>query len=50
MAGLGQREELLAAAWLMSLRSAHARRVYAGDRRAWLAERRGDVLAAGRGA
>ena len=37
MAGLGRREELLAAAWLMSLRSARTRRAYAGDLRAWLA-------------
>ena len=51
MAGLGQREELLAAAWLMSLRSARTRRAYAGDLRAWLAwlaERDVDVLEAGR--
>jgi Phage integrase, N-terminal SAM-like domain len=37
MAGLPAREELLAAAWLMSLRSARTRRAYAGDLRAWLA-------------
>ena len=37
LAGLGQREELLAAAWLMSLRAARTRRAYAGDLRAWLA-------------
>jgi hypothetical protein len=36
LADLGRREELLAAAWLMSLRSARTRRVYAGDLRAWL--------------
>ena len=51
MAGLGPREELLAAAWLMSLRSARTRRAYAGDLRGWLAwlEERGvDVLEAGR--
>jgi site-specific recombinase XerD len=51
VASLGQREELLAAAWLMSLRAARTRRAYAGDLRAWLAwlEERGiDVLAAGR--
>jgi len=51
MAGLPAREELLAAAWLMSLRSARTRRAYAGDLRswlAWLAERGVDVLAAGR--
>ncbi len=51
LANLGGREELLAAAWLMSLRSARTRRAYAGDLRAWLAwlaEREIDVLAAGR--
>jgi site-specific recombinase XerD len=51
LANLGGREELLAAAWLMSLRSARTRRAYAGDLRAWLGwldERRVDVLAAGR--
>jgi integrase/recombinase XerD len=51
LAGLGQREELLAAAWLVSLRSARTRRAYAGDLQAWLAwlgEREIDVLAAGR--
>jgi integrase len=51
MAGLPPREELLAAAWLMSLRSARTRRAYAGDLRAWLAwlgNRGIDVLAAGR--
>jgi integrase/recombinase XerD len=51
MAGLPMREELLAAAWLMSLRAARTRRAYAGDLRAWLAwlgERGIDVLAAGR--
>jgi integrase/recombinase XerD len=51
LAGLGQREELLAAAWLMSLRAARTRRAYAGDLRAWLAwlgERGIDVLAAAR--
>jgi len=51
LADLGQREELLAAAWLMSLRSARTRRAYAGDLRAWLAwldERGVDMLAAGR--
>lgn len=37
MAGLPSREELLAAAWLMSLRSARTRRAYAGDLRVWLA-------------
>jgi site-specific recombinase XerD len=51
IADLGQREELLAAAWLMSLRSPRTRRAYASDLRAWLAwlaEREVDVLAAGR--
>jgi hypothetical protein len=52
MAGLLRaREELVAAAWLMSLRSARTRRAYAGDLRAWLtwlAERDVDVLEAGR--
>jgi len=51
MAGLPAREELLAAAWLMSLRSARTRRAYAGDLRswlAWLAGRQTDVLTAGR--
>jgi site-specific recombinase XerD len=51
VANLGQREELLAAAWLMSLRSARTRRAYAGDLQAWLAwlsERGVDVLTAGR--
>ncbi len=37
LADLGQREELLAAAWLISLRAARTRRAYAGDLRAWLA-------------
>ena len=51
VAGLGPREELLAAAWLTSRRSPRTRRAYAGDLRGWLAwlEERGvDVLAAGR--
>jgi integrase/recombinase XerD len=51
MAGLPAREELVAAAWLMSLRSARTRRAYAGDLRAWLAwlaERDVDMLEAGR--
>jgi integrase/recombinase XerD len=55
MAGLPAREELLAAAWLMSLRlslrSARTRRAYVGDLRVWLAwmvERGVDVLGAGR--
>ena len=50
LAGLGEREELLAA-WLASLRSARTRRAYAGDVRGWLgwlAERGVDVLGAGR--
>jgi len=36
LAGLGEREELLAAAWLASLRAARTRRAYAGDVRGWL--------------
>jgi len=51
MSGLAPREELLAAAWLMSLRAARTRRAYAGDLAgwlAWLAERGTDVLAARR--
>ena len=51
LAGLGEREELLAAAWLASLRAARTRRAYAGDVRGWLgwlAERGVDVLDAGR--
>src|SRR5215468_3922717 len=51
LADLSQREKLLAAAGLTSLRSARTRRAYAGDLRAWLAwlsERGVDVLAAGR--
>ena len=51
LAGLGEREELLAAAWLTSLRSLRTRRAYAGDLRGWLAwlgERGVDVLDAGR--
>ena len=51
LAGLGEREELLAAAWLASLRAARTRRAYAGDVRGWLgwlAERGVDVLGAGR--
>ena len=31
LAGLGEREELLAAAWLASLRAPRARRAYAGN-------------------
>ena len=51
LAGLGEREELLAAAWLASLRAARTRRAYAGDMRGWLgwlADRGTDVLDAGR--
>ena len=51
LAGLGEREELLAAAWLASLRAARTRRAYAGDVRGWLgwlAGRGTDVLGAGR--
>ena len=51
LAGLGEREELLAAAWLASLRAPRTRRAYAGDVRGWLgwlAERGTDVLDAGR--
>ena len=48
LAGLGEREELLAAAWLASLRAPRTRRAYAGDVRGWLADRGTDVLGAGR--
>ena len=51
LAGLGEREELLAAAWLASLRAARTRRAYAADVRGWLGwltERGTDVLDAGR--
>ncbi len=51
LAGLGEREELLAAAWLASLRAPRTRRAYAGDVRGWLgwlADRGVDVLGAGR--
>ena len=51
LAVLEDRERLLAAAWLASLRSARTRRSYAADLlgwRAWLAGRGVDVLAAGR--
>ena len=51
VAGLPPREELLAAAWLTSLRSPRTRRAYAADLRAWLgwlADRGVDVLGAGR--
>ncbi|MGW5049767.1 site-specific integrase [Actinokineospora sp. NPDC004072] len=49
--GLAERERLLVAAWLSSLRSPRTRRSYLQDVRAWLAwceERCVDVLAAGR--
>ena len=48
---LGERDQVLVAAWLTGLRSARTRRAYAGDVAAWLgwlAERDTDVLAAGR--
>ena len=51
VAAIGEREQLLAAAWLASLRSLRTRRAYAGDLAGWLAwlgERGTDVLAAGR--
>ena len=51
LAGLGEREELLAAAWLASLRAPRTRRAYASDIQrwlGWLAERGTDVLDAGR--
>jgi site-specific recombinase XerD len=51
VAELGAREQLLAAAWLLSLRSARTRRAYVGDFLAWLgwlAERELVVLAARR--
>ena len=51
LAGLGEREELLAAAWLASLRASRTRRAYAADVRGWLGwltERGTDVLDAGR--
>ena len=51
LASLPPREQLLAAAWLLSYRSARTRRAYAGDYaawRAWLAVRELDVLAARR--
>ena len=51
LAGLGEREELLAAAWLASLRAPRTRRAYAADVRGWLGwltERGVDVLDAGR--
>jgi site-specific recombinase XerD len=48
---LGERDQVLVAAWLTGLRSARTRRAYAGDVAAWLcwlADRDTDVLAAGR--
>jgi hypothetical protein len=51
LAGLGGPDELLAAAWLASLRSPRTRRAYAGDLAgwlAWLAVRGASVLDAGR--
>ena len=48
---LGEREQVLASAWLTGLRSARTRRAYAGNAAAWLgwlASRNTDVLAAGR--
>ncbi len=48
---LGEREQLLASAWLTGLRSARTRRAYAGDVAAWLgwlAERETSALAAWR--
>jgi hypothetical protein len=49
--GLGEREQVLVAAWLTGLRSARTRRPYAGDVAAWLgwlAARDTGALAAGR--
>ena len=51
LAGLGEREELLTAAWLASLRAPRTRRAYASDIQGWLGwltERGTDVLDAGR--
>ena len=51
LAGLGEREELLAAAWLASLRTPRTRRAYASDIRGWLGwltDHGTDVLDAGR--
>jgi hypothetical protein len=48
---LGERDQILVAAWLTGLRSARTRRAYAGDVTAWLgwlADRETGVLAAGR--
>jgi integrase/recombinase XerD len=49
--GLGERDQVLVAAWLTGLRSARTRRAYAADVLAWLAwlaDRETGVLAAGR--
>jgi integrase/recombinase XerD len=49
--GLGERDQVLVAAWLTGLRSARTRRAYAGDVAVWLgwlAGRDTGVLAAGR--
>lgn len=51
LAVAGEREQLLAASWLVTYRSARTRRAYAGDYLAWLAwltDRGVDVLAARR--
>lgn len=51
LAALDDRDRLLAAAWLASLRSARTRRSYAADLlgwQAWLAERGLELLGAGR--
>jgi integrase/recombinase XerD len=51
LGGLGERDRLLAAAWLAGLRSPRTRRSYAGDLlgwQAWLGERGVGVLDAGR--
>ncbi|WP_158057114.1 tyrosine-type recombinase/integrase [Saccharomonospora sp. CUA-673] len=51
LAALPQREQVLLAAWLASLRSRRTRRAYSGDLLSWLAwlgEREVDVLSAGR--
>ena len=51
VAELGEREQVLVAAWLTGLRSARIRRAYAADVVAWLcwlAERGTGALAAGR--
>jgi len=45
--GLGERDQVLVAAWLTGLRSARTRRAYAGDAVAWLGwldSRNADVL------